>query len=307
MKYFSTKPAFVFALLCLLFTSCVSKKKHLKALKELRSINENVVNEWQKKYNDKRRELTASEDKARQLELDLAERKGENNILLTLRRELEIQIENMEMQLNSMGSSSKSVELNLRKTMVAKNDTINDLRNKLSTVNTVLQKNQDLLSNVLRNLSFEIDELGFAAIEIIMRNNQVVVILPEKTIFKYGSSSRITDSGDKILQSIGAILNRFPQLVFQVNGHTDNTPANVKRYKDNWNFSALQAAAVVRTFVSEYDINPSQMTVGGKGEFEPRASNASADGKRLNRRIELIIYRPGEDLAKEVKAITGGF
>lgn len=307
MNYNSTKPYVVFVLLVFLLSSCVSKKQHLEALQNLRSINENVVNDWQKKYNEKRRELTASDEKVRQLELDLAERKGENNILVTLRKELEIQISNMEMQLNSMGSSSKSVELGLRRKMLAKNDTINDLRSKLSSVNFVLKKNQDLLSNVLRNLSFQIDELGFSAIELVSRNNQVIVILPEKTIFKSGSSSRIAETGDKILQSISAILNRYPQLVFQVNGHTDNTPANVKRYKDNWNFSALQAASVVRELVSEYDVNPSQLTAAGKGEFEPRASNASSDGKRLNRRIEIIIYRPGEDLAKEVNAITAGF
>lgn len=301
------KLSFVFLLLSILGSSCMSKKKHLEALQSVRNTNENVVNDWQKRYNTKRQELNIADEKIRTLELDLAERKGENNILVGLRNELQLQIQSMESQMSNLGSSSKSVEQTLRSDLIKKKGEIQGLQQTLASVNTVLNKNQDLLHQISGDISFEIETLGIIAVEVGMKNNQVIVTLPEAYMFKSGSTSRMTENGKVLLEKMSDVFSRYPQIVFRVVGHTDNTPANVKRYKDNWNFSALQAATIVRSFIEEYDVNTSQLSAGAKGEFEPRASNSSPDGKRLNRRIEIEIFRPYEDLVKEVKQVTGGF
>jgi len=300
------KSIFAFILLCFLASSCIPKKKHQEAMQALRVTNENVVTDWQNRYNEKRSEIGRADEKIRQLELNLAERKGENNILVGLRNELQTQIENMESQMSSLGSSSKSAEQNLRVDIKKREGEIASLKQQLKTVNVVLDKHKELFNRVSGDLSFEMQTLG-SSIEVTTRYDQVVVTIPESQLFKKGSSSRITDSGFYILEKISNVLNRYPQMLFQVIGHTDNTPANVKRYKDNWNFSALQAASVVRSLVGDYDMNSSQITASGKGEFEPRTSNSTSEGKTMNRRIELIVYRPAEDLMKEVKSITGGF
>ena len=108
-----------------------------------------------------------------------------------------------------------------------------------------------------------------------------------------------------MLQRISKVLNRYPTFYTQVVGHTDTTQPDTKRYKDNWNYSALEAATVVRTLISDFDVNSSQISVGSKGEYEPRGSNATFDGKQKNRRIEFVVYRQGEDLAKEVQKVVG--
>ena len=297
---------FAFIMLLIVGTGCVSKKNHLKALQDLRVVNENVVTDWQNRYNEKRSEIGRADQKIRDLELNLAERKGENNILIGLRNELQTQIEGMESQMSSLGSSSKSVEQTLRSDLKKKDGEISALKQKLATVNTVLDKNKKIFEGISSDLSFEIQNLG-SSIEVTTRYDQVVLTIPESQLFKTGSSSRITDSGFYILEKVSNVLNRYPQMLFQVIGHTDNTPANVKRYKDNWNFSALQSASVVRSLVGDYSMNSSQITVGGKGEYEPRTSNSTSEGKNMNRRIEIVIYRPAEDMMKEVKGVTGGF
>ena len=301
------KTAFVFLMLAILSTGCVSKKKHLEMLQTLKITNENVVNDWQKKYNTKRQDLNIANEKINSLELNLAERKGENNILVGLRNELQLQIQSMESQMTNLGSSSQSVAQTLRSDIQAKENTIKALRQQLQSVNVVLDKNKEMLQRVSGDLAYEMDMMGLPTIEVTSRYNRAVLIIPETILFKKGSSSRLTDSGGVILEKISSVLGRYPQLVFQVTGHTDNTPANKKRYKDNWNFSALQAASIVRSLVTDYDMNASQLTVAGKGEFEPRTSNATTDGKNKNRRIEIVIYRPSEDMVKEVRKVVGKF
>ena len=55
--------------------------------------------------------------------------------------------------------------------------------------------------------------------------------------------------------------------------------------------------------VSDYDINASQLSAIGKGEFEPRISNSTKEEKTMNRRIEFVIFQPTEDLGKEIRKI----
>ncbi len=306
MKYIFHKSLFVFLLLCFLGSGCISKKKHQEALQALRVTNENVVTDWQNRYNERRAEVSRADQKIRELELNLAERKGENNILVKLRDELQTQIISMESQMNNLGSSSKSVEQNLRSDIKKRDSEILALKQQLASVNVVLDKNKELFNRVSGDISFEMQTSG-SDIEVTTRYDQVTLSIPESRLFKKGSSSRITDSGFYLLEKISKVLGRYPQMLFQVTGHTDNTPANEKRYKDNWNFSALQAATVVRALVEDYDMNSSQLTASGKGEYEPRTSNATSEGKAMNRRIEIIVYKPVEDMMKEVKGVTGGF
>ena len=275
-------------------------------MQALRVRNEAVVTDWQNRYNEKRGEVNRADKKIQQLEVNLAERKGENNILLMLRNELQYQIDSLELSMKSMGSSSRSVEQNLQLDIQKKNNEVNTLKQKLGTVNVVLDKNKELFNRISGDLAFEMQSIS-SSIEVTSRFDQVVLILPEAQLFKRGSSSRITESGEYLIEKISDIFAKYPQLLFQVVGHTDNTPASVKKYKDNWNFSALQAASIVRALVEKYDVNSSQVTIAAKGEFEPRTSNATSEGKRMNRRIEIVIYRPSEDLVKEIKGVTGGF
>ena len=294
----------IFLFSFILISSCVSKKKHLATIQSLRTTNENVVNDWQEKFNVKRRELDQANDSIKQLELNLAERKGENNILVSLRNELQTQIESMESQMNNLGTSSKSVEQNLKIEIQKRENEINQLKIKLTSINSVLDNNKELFDRVSRDLAFEMQSLEKDEVIVTTQLDEVILVIPEKELFKKNSSSRLTDNGIILLEKIAQTLNQYPQFLFKIIGHTDNTPANVKKYKDNWNFSALQSASVVRSLVEDFDMNPSQLTVAGKGEFDPRTSNATIQGKMENRRIEIIIYRKMEDITKKIKAIT---
>ena len=297
----------VIILLSILGSGCVSKKDHAAALASMRSTNENVVNDWQKKHNAKLREIKMADDKIRFLELDLAERKGENNILVNLRNELQLQIAQMESQMTNLGSSSKTVEQTLRGDLSKKDGEIRALQQKLAAVNSVLDKDKSIFNQVYSDITQEMQSFGASTLDITTQFDRVVLTVPESMLFEKGSSSRLTDSGKALLERVTNVMNRNPLMLLRVTGHTDNTPANVKRYKDNLNFSALQSAAVVRSLVGEFDMNTSQVAIAAKGEYEPLMSNSTSEGKYRNRRVEFVVYKLSEDMAKQVRGLTGGF
>jgi chemotaxis protein MotB len=305
MKHYYSKITPTLFIFSILFIGCVSNKKHLATIQTLKNTNERVVNNWQEKYTGKKSELDISEEKSRQFELDLAERKGENNILVDLKNELQLQIESMESQMNNLGSSSETVEKYLRKAIKTKEGEIATLQQKLNDVEEVFEKNKKMLEQISGDLSLGLQSIELNAAEITTQLDKIILIMPSDLLFRQNRTSRITSSGNTLLEKISVILNRYPQTIIQVIGHTDNSSPDAKKFKDNWNYSSLQAATIVRSLASDHDMNASQLSAIGKGEFEPRTSNSTQEGKAMNRRIELVIFKPTEDLAKEIRAIIG--
>jgi chemotaxis protein MotB len=305
MKHFYFKIVPTLLVFSIFIFGCVSKKKHLAVIQTLKTTNEGIVDDWQKKYTEKRSELNVSEEKGRQLELNLAERKGENNILVGLRNELQLQIETMESQMNNLGSSSQTAEKNLRINIKTKENEIAALQKKLKDVDGVIKKNKKMLQKISSDLTFEFQSMNINSVEVTTRLDKVVLIMPSDLLFRKNSTSRIVSSGNTLLEKVSNILSQHPQAVIHVVGHTDNSSPSSKKFKDNWNYSSLQAATVVRLLVSDHDMNASQLSAIGKGEFEPRTSNSTRDGKAMNRRVEFVVFQPTEDLAKEIRRIIG--
>ena len=76
---------------------------------------------------------------------------------------------------------------------------------------------------------------------------------------------------------------------FMVEGHTDSIPYKRAGLLDNWDLSVKRATAVVRILQNEYGLSPYHITAAGRSEYQPVASNATADGRALNRRTRIVI------------------
>ena len=75
----------------------------------------------------------------------------------------------------------------------------------------------------------------------------------------------------------------------RVEGHTDDTPAIGSRYRDNWDLSASRAASVTSYIERAHRIPGNLLSAAGYGDSRPVASNDTAAGRELNRRIDLVI------------------
>jgi len=78
----------------------------------------------------------------------------------------------------------------------------------------------------------------------------------------------------------------------QVEGHTDNFPVTSRSVypRNNWELSSARAIAMMEFLTQNSRLNPKIFSVNGYGEYRPVAPNQTAEGRALNRRIEILIF-----------------
>ncbi|MEY4608344.1 MAG: hypothetical protein RL625_561 [Gemmatimonadota bacterium] len=96
-------------------------------------------------------------------------------------------------------------------------------------------------------------------------------------------SDRLRPTSDAPLAAAAAVLKAKADLTVEVEGHTDDTGADAA----NLTLSQRRAQAVVARLVA-LGVPASRLTARGYGASRPIASNASAEGKQRNRRVELV-------------------
>jgi chemotaxis protein MotB len=122
-----------------------------------------------------------------------------------------------------------------------------------------------------------------------VRDGRLVMRLPQDVLFPSGSAV-LSREGELSVMEVAVILRQFPDRRFMVAGHTDNQPIKDKEtsYKDNWELSMARALVVTR-FMVEAKMKPENIVAAGYGEHDPIAKNATPEGRKENRRIEIIL------------------
>ena len=120
------------------------------------------------------------------------------------------------------------------------------------------------------------------------RNGKVYVILPEKLLFKSGSTS-VDPKGQEALIELAKALNKKADVQVAVEGHTDNVPMNGESIKDNWDLSVLRATSIARILISDANMNPKRIQAVGRGDTQPVAGNDTPEGRAKNRRTEIVL------------------
>jgi outer membrane protein OmpA-like peptidoglycan-associated protein len=103
-----------------------------------------------------------------------------------------------------------------------------------------------------------------------------------KNIYFHVDKATLQDISFEPLNQLADILTRYPNAKLTIEGHTDNTGSNAH----NLTLSNNRAKAVVDYLVSK-GIDASRLTAVGFGEEKPVTTNKTAEGRTLNRRVEL--------------------
>lgn len=280
------------------FTSCVSNKKHLEEITQLQTSHEALL---KKEIDERDVQINYSENQIRQLQLQLAERKGENNALTAMQDKLQAKIDLLEDQIESNSNQSMSTSQSLNKKIQDKEKEIAQLNKEFQEINAILDRNQSILEQLSNDLSFEMQNYDQSFYEIARGTEEIILNISSDELFKTKSTTRLKSDGITILEKVGQVLVKYPSMHITVSGHTDNSPPPSRSYVDNWNYSALRAATIVRILTDELDLNPSQVLAAAKGEFSPRASNVDPEGKKKNRRIEFRIAPRTEELSRAIR------
>ena len=121
-----------------------------------------------------------------------------------------------------------------------------------------------------------------------MLKGVVYISLADNMLYKSGSYE-ISDQAMATLSKIAKIIKDYSDYEVLVEGNTDDVPISRTNIRDNWDLSALRASSVVRVLQDKFGVNPSRLTAGGRGEYNPIGDNTTSDGRARNRRTEIII------------------
>ena len=123
----------------------------------------------------------------------------------------------------------------------------------------------------------------------ITRQGLDVRVLTDKLLFDSGSAT-LQSAGDPLLSEVAGLLKVEGNHPITVEGNTDDVPIANSAYPSNWELSTARATTVVRYFIAQ-GVPAERLGAAGYSDLHPVASNSTATGRALNRRVDIVVQR----------------
>ncbi|HYR29357.1 MAG TPA: OmpA family protein, partial [Thermoanaerobaculia bacterium] len=114
---------------------------------------------------------------------------------------------------------------------------------------------------------------------------EVVIQLPGAILFDFDSAN-IRPDAERALNDVATVIKGYPQRPVRVDGHTDSIATD----EYNQSLSQRRASSVV-AWLTSHGIERARLASAGFGESKPVATNDTAAGRQLNRRVEVVIAK----------------
>jgi len=161
----------------------------------------------------------------------------------------------------------------------------------IEKINEFLQYQQEMrrLEDIQTELADYLEEKGLSySISLVQEERGLVISFQDSVLFNKGKADILPESRE-ILQEVGRILQNTENNI-RIEGHTDNVPQYSYLYPSNWELSTGRATNVLRFLINE-GLAPEKLSAVGYGEYHPIATNDTEEGRRLNRRVDIVILR----------------
>ena len=251
----------------LLMTGCASKKD----LQNCQSENQRLTSEYQ----NAKETIAANNARIRSLEDQLAQAKASAAALQS----------SLDQSLNNANSNN----INISKLV----DQINESNQYIRHLVEVKTKSDSLNLVLTNNLTRSLSKEELKEVDVQVLKGVVYISLADNMLYKSGSYE-VNDRAEQTLSKIAKIITDYRDYDVLIEGNTDNVPVNaqsaqMKNIRNNWDLSCLRASSVAQYLQNHFGVDPKRLTAGGRGEFNPIATNDTELGKQRNRRTQIII------------------
>ena len=257
------------AMVFMLSLSCVSTKKY-QALQTDYAALQGRNNSIGKQYEDCNNELGAANVRISGLQDQLRAEQGH--------------LAALQDALDKCLTSTSQGNTNISKLVDEINASNKYIQQLIASKNKSDSLNMVLTNNLTRSLSRE--EMQDVDVQVL--KGVVYISLSDNMLYKSGSYE-ISDKASETLSKIAKIITDYKDYEVLIEGNTDNVPISKPNIRNNWDLSALRASSVVQALQTNYAVDPKRLTAGGRGEYNPIASNDTDEGKARNRRTQIII------------------
>jgi len=124
-----------------------------------------------------------------------------------------------------------------------------------------------------------------------------VISLHELGFFDSGEA-RLLPGAAETLKRIAAVLTQYG-LNMRIEGHSDNVPIHNAAFNSNWDLSTARATAVAMMLLNESKFDPKRISIAGYAQYHPSASNDTPEGRRANRRVDIVIVSDSKPPARD--------
>ena len=183
-------------------------------------------------------------------------------------------------------------ELDARQRMVDEGkEALDALREKLADRERALRDLEDKIKELEKEIADLKKRLGDWGEEVKVRREgeKIVLTILGETLYASGKA-KLTDHGKEVLDRVMRIVReRFPDREILVRGHTDIEPIKYSPWDDNWELGAQRALGVLRYLMEKHGVKGENISAAAYAYYRPVADNATAEGRRQNRRAEIVI------------------
>ena len=263
------KNVFFIALAMGLMTSCASKKDLVNCQTENKSLTE--------KLQDAREDLAAKNARITALE---EQQRGMQQALQNAEAKYAALQQSLDKSLTNASQNNISIEKLV--------DQINESNQYIRHLVEVKSKSDSLNMVLTTNLTRSLSNEELKEVDVQVLKGVVYISLADNMLYKSGSYE-INSRAAQTLSKIAKIIKDYKDYDVLVEGNTDNVPIKKTNIRNNWDLSTLRASSVVQALQNDYGVDPKRLTAGGRGEYNPIASNDTELGKQRNRRTQIII------------------
>ena len=253
----------------LLMTSCASKKDLANCQTENKSLTE--------KLQEAREDLAGKNARIQALE---DQQKGLQQALKAAEAKYAKLQESLDKSLTNASQNNISIEKLV--------DQINESNQYIRHLVEVKSKSDSLNMVLTNNLTRSLSKEELKEVDVQVLKGVVYISLADNMLYKSGSYE-INERASETLSKIAKIIMDYKDYEVLIEGNTDDVPISRENIRNNWDLSCLRASSVVQELQNKYGVDPKRLTAGGRGEYNPVASNATATGKQRNRRTQIII------------------
>ncbi|MFA4989932.1 MAG: OmpA family protein [Candidatus Omnitrophota bacterium] len=132
-------------------------------------------------------------------------------------------------------------------------------------------------------------EITDKQVKLQMMEKGLVITVVGDLLFDSGKA-KIRREAYPLLDKVARVLkDNMAGFNIGIEGYTDNVPIKHSGWKSNWELSTARSLSVLHFLVNEKGVSPERLSAIGFGEYRSVASNNTNEGRKLNRRVEIVI------------------
>lgn len=262
------------ALLAILSTACVSKKKYV----ELETKYDNAKGNLQKTTIEKEKlearfakieeRVVTYNDKINSLKSDNVSLKKENDLKLDM--------------VGKTAVISKKTKEKMKKTLEKVDPAL------LAEAKTFKDSLNIAVSYGLKKSMDTSDLTNSDDIDINIDQTVVMISVSDKLLFNTASYN-VKKGAYPLLEKLANIIKSEPSMDVMIEGHTDSRTISNAVVQDNWDLSVKRATSIIRLLENKYNIEGKRLIASGRGSTMPLVENNSKENRARNRRTRIVI------------------